>query len=426
MSIRIPIDSLTNKQRIEILENLQFEQIKTNRFIIQYLVENDDIYLPYTYARTELNLLPPPREYFWKTKIKFEGQLRENQERIKKVAINHLNTKGTCVLSLHVGWGKSVFALYLASKLSFKTLIVVKGVVLIKQWKTLINKLCPVSKVQILKSGVAVNEDCDFFIVNIINIPKMKGMLKKIGTVICDEIHQLCSSTFFKSFFHLTPRYLIGLSATPYRPDGLGRIISTYFGEVDIIEKLNTKHLVYPIHTGITIKHKFTWDGKIDWNSVLQAQSEDPRRNELIVSIIQKFPERNFLVLCKRVAQGELLLEKLKKAGEKATSLLGLNQIFDEEARILIATTQKCGVGFSHNKLNTLLLASDLEEYFIQYLGRVFRTPDTSPIIFDLIDNHPVLLKHFNTRKGVYVESGGELKATMNVSFLLSKQVKLK
>ena len=83
--------------------------------------------------------------------------------------------------------------------------------------------------------------------------------------------------------------------------------------------------------------------------------------------------------------------------------------IFDKESRILISSFQKVGTGFSHDKLDMLILGVDTEEYFLQYLGRVFRRKDSSPIILDIVDEHPVLWKHFRTRSKVYRESGGQI-----------------
>ena len=68
---------------------------------------------------------------------------------------------------------------------------------------------------------------------------------------------------------------------------------------------------------------------------------------------------------------------------------------FDKDSRIIAASLQKCGVGFSHDILDSLIIASDMEEYFIQYLARVMRTEEVEPIVFDLVDNHPSLKKHF-------------------------------
>jgi hypothetical protein len=83
---------------------------------------------------------------------------------------------------------------------------------------------------------------------------------------------------------------------------------------------------------------------------------------------------------------------------------------FDRGCRVLIGTTSKAGVGFDHDKLDALILASDLEDYFIQYLGRVFRRLDVTPIVFDLVDENSILKRHFATRKAVYLESGGKIQ----------------
>ena len=47
-----------------------------------------------------------------------------------------------------------------------------------------------------------------------------------------------------------------------------------------------------------------------------------------------------------------------------------MKKYFNYSSRILVATVQKAGVGFDHPKLDTLIVASDLKEYFIA-TGRV-------------------------------------------------------
>ena len=100
---------------------------------------------------------------------------------------------------------------------------------------------------------------------------------------------------------------------------------------------------------------------------------------------------------------------------ENVTSLLGSNQEFDKDARILIGTGQKVGTGFDHSKLNMLILAADIEEYFIQYLGRVFRTKDGIPIILDLVDNNKTLMRHFATRCKTYKKHGGTVRTNLEI-----------
>jgi superfamily II DNA or RNA helicase len=151
-------------------------------------------------------------------------------------------------------------------------------------------------------------------------------------------------------------------------------------------------------------------NGRVNWSSVLESQANDTYRNELIIKILKHHKDRNFLVLTKRVSQGEYLVKRLIEEGENVTSLFGSNQEYNVTSRILVGTNSKCGTGFDHAKMDALLLACDLEQYFVQYLGRVFRTKDVKPIIFDLVDDYSLLSKHFTTRRKIYIELGGEVR----------------
>ena len=419
MSIIIPLDELTDDKRVRILNELQVEMPKTRQYVFPYLVEDPYISIPFHYALS-LGYTPKPRNDFPKTSYSFQGELRDYQKEVKKETLQELKKKCSTVLSLHVGWGKSVFAVYLAHKLQFKTLIVVNRLVLVKQWRELIHSLCPDATTQLVKTKDELDPNADFYLMNAINATKKAfGFFDTIGTVIVDELHLICAKTLYKCFYYISPRYLIGLSATPYRPDGLDKLIDFYFGEHRITKALYREHTVYCIHTGLDIPYDYNWEGRIDWNSLLNNQAMNEDRNLMIVRILQHFKDRYFLVLCKRIAQGERLIELLEERKESVTDLLGVKKEFDTEARIVIATTSKVGVGFSHNKLNALVMASDVEEYFIQYLGRVFRTPEVQPIVFDLVDKNSVLKKHLTTRRKVYKEAGGILKTIKCINDLL-------
>ena len=421
MSIKLSINELTDQQREMILKDLQFENSKNKKWIHSFDIDEDtdEIYLPYAYAREKLNKNTKSRQSYPSVEYNFIGQLRDYQKEVRTETIKELNKKGSCVLSLHVGWGKSMLSVYLATKLKFKTLIIVNRLILIKQWKELISSVCPDSKYQIVKTKQKMDKECDFYLINALNVPKMgRGYFDDIGTCIMDEIHLLCAEKLYRALFHVMPKYAIALSATPTRPDGLDVLIDLFFGKYKIIKPLSRKHTVYTIRTGIKIKYELTWDGKMDWNSVLNNQGDHPKRNKIIIDIITKFSDRYFLILCKRINQGKKLVCMLNNENEYVTDLLGSKKEFDPNARIIVATTQKCGVGFSHDKLDALLLASDMEEYFIQYLGRVFRTPDVEPIIFDLVDDLPVLNRHYQTRKRVYRKAGGNIQEIGDIKLL--------
>ena len=66
--------------------------------------------------------------------IKFKGNIRENQKPIVNITLNHLNEKDGGVLCLGCGFGKTVIALYIATILKLKTLVIVHKTFLLNQW----------------------------------------------------------------------------------------------------------------------------------------------------------------------------------------------------------------------------------------------------------------------------------------------------
>jgi superfamily II DNA or RNA helicase len=414
MSLSINLSTLNNETREQISSELEIKLenkygIGPPKYVYPYTIINDNIILPFSYA-CKINGQRPKRDRFPSIDINFEGTLRPEQQLVRANALQCLSKTGSILCSMHVGWGKTACAINLSCSIKFKTLIIVNKIVLIKQWKESILKFCPKAKIQTL-TAQSKKQDVDFYIINAQNTEKMgKSFFSDIGLCIVDEAHMIMAETLSRSLQYVYPRYLIGLTATPYRPDGLDQLLTFYFGKNKIIRKLHREHTVYKVSTNFKPPIEKTMQGRVNWGAILDAQANNEERNDLIVRIIQYFKERNFLVLVKRVEQGKYLVNKLKKCKESVTDLIGNIQEFDSNARILVGTCQKVGVGFDHSKLDTLLLATDLEEYFIQYLGRIFRTQDNTPLVFDIVDKNSILNKHFNTRRQVYQEHGGIIK----------------
>lgn len=345
--------------------------------------------------------------------VEFIGKLRDEQKIVRDEIVQELNKKGSVIVSTHVGFGKSILATYFAYKIQMKTLIVVNRLVLITQWIEVLNSFIKTPKVFVIKPNETIDWDCDFFIVNAINIAKL-GWMPEIGLVIVDEVHLIVSKVLSECFQYLTPTYLIGLSATPYRMDGLDILLDLYFGKERIDRQLNRKHIVYKINTGFKPQHNRQSNGKVDWNDILNQQAMNDERNNLIISIVEKTQDKNFLVLCKRIEQIKILEKKFIEKNIDVESLHGDKQPSKEIKRVLIGTIQKVGTGFDAPYLNALIVASDLEAYFIQYLGRIFRKRNHVPVVYDLIDNDYILKKHWTTREETYIKHGGIIEIRAN------------
>ena len=419
MSITTDSNYLTEYQFNKINDELKIEMkdkysFGPSRYFIPYEVLGDegDVAIPFAFGVRDLKLKRRTRDKFNPMDVKFEGELREAQTEVKEEAIRILNKKGSIILSMYCGFGKTITSINLAATIGMKTLVVVNKLVLMSQWEESINRFCPgASVVKLTPKTKKCTSGVDFLIINAINMPKMGAdVFDNVGVVIVDEAHLIMAETVSKCMNSVSPRYLIGLTATPYRPDGLDALLGFYFGNDKIIRELYREHIVYKVPTGFEPTVELTEAGRLNWGSVLDSQSKDPDRNKLIVDIISKHADRTFLVLVKRVEQGEELERLLLERGEEVTSLVGSRQTFEVTSRVLIGTCSKVGTGFDHPRLDTLLLAADVEEYFIQYLGRCMRTREGVPVVFDLVDDNGVLKKHYGTRKKIYKRHGGVIK----------------
>ena len=421
MSICVPIDNIEMKMKQNIYRKLKVRE-KANpksksssmyrnlKEISPYRIHEHLIYLPFRWAvqQETFSGYRHPREYFPVMNSKFNGKLREEQKVIQSEAITYLNDKGSILIACYPGFGKTITTLSLSSKIGLKTLIFVNRVILIDQWIRSIKSFYEENvKIQLLTANNPIEEDADFYIMNAINTEKRSADdFKHIGLLIVDECHLMITTVFVRALSYVSPRYLIGLSATPFRPDGLDILLDIYFGTDRIVREMYRKHTVYKVNTNIEIVGEQDEKGTLIWNSVIQQQVANESRNLFISELCSFFESRSILILCKRVQQVETLYNLISPSVLCAT-LKGNENTFNEEARILIATVSKVGVGFSFDKLDMLILACDLKEYYLQFVGRVFRRPDTVPIIIDIVDKNPVLNRHFKSRLQVYRDCGG-------------------
>lgn len=422
MSILICLDTLT-EQSVNIIEkqievkkkkNRKYNMFQPNEYIYPYRMNDKFIFLPLNYVVTKYDTTQQPKllkQLYEPCNIKFKGKLRPIQKTIKKEAIQMLNKQHTTIIAAYTGCGKTITSIYLACKIKLKTLIIINRIILMKQWVNSIKKVVPDAIIQTLTSKSEIDKSADFYIINAINVEKHSyDDFKHIGTLIVDEVHLIATKVLSKSLGYITPKYSIALSATPTRSDGLDKLIHLYFGTNIIYKKLNKKHIVYKVNTKFKPKHKLNQSGRVDWDSVLSSQATDSKRNQLIVDIVKQYKERVFLILCKRIVQAKLLLKLFEQQSIDVTYLCGSAKEFKVNARVLIATIQKCGTGFDHPRLDSLILAADVKEYFIQYLGRVMRREDVEPYVFDLVDDNSILKSHYYSRRKIYKEHGGIFK----------------
>lgn len=376
-----------------------------------FLVSDDgkNVNVPFAFAYEEFDK-PPRKEGKILSSMNFTGALRKEQTSVAKQTISRLTSKVPCsVIAYPPGFGKTITAIYIACQMRMKTLVVINRVILVQQWVNSIKMFAKETVVQFLKPKGKINPRAHFVIVNAQNIGKFnRSTFSDIGLLIVDELHQMITKRYSELLLGITPSCLLGLSATPYRFDDYNRAIGWFFGKHVLKKSLSKTHNVSIVHSNFYPTIKYTLDGRIDWNAVLVSQSEDEPRNKMIVDTVMKWPTRKWLILVKRVNHVNLLKELFNNAGVPVETLMQKQLTFDKTVNILIGTTSKIGVGFDHADIDSLVVAADVKNYFIQFLGRCMRRPNCVPLVVDIADNFcSVLKRHFDERIKVYEDHGG-------------------
>ena len=327
------------------------------------------------------------------------------------------------------GYGKTFMALHIASKLRRRFLIVVDKEFLMNQWKSEIENFIIGARVGILQSN-KIQIDSEKYDITICMIQTVcirefpDGFFDQYGFTIFDECHHLGASYFCKALLKIQTRYMLGLSATPDREDGLSRVFEYHLGDAvykktqrepdkEVVVKAVWFHSEDPVYKEIPVN----WKGEPITAKLLNQVAEYEPRNQKIISLIDEYatdPNRFILILSDSISQLEWIEKALKEYPKRYSHgyyIGGMKQsVLDENAekcQILLATYQMASEAFSVKKLNTVLLATPRKNVQ-QSTGRIFRQRiderKVAPHIIDMIDSHECHKRRWFVRLKFYKE----------------------
>jgi superfamily II DNA or RNA helicase len=174
-----------------------------------------------------------------KSGMKFIGELRPYQNNI--VSVYHKNLeKGGGLLEVPCGRGKTVCALKIASDIGLKTLVIVHKGFLLNQWVERIQQFIPNAKIGKIQ-GQTIDTEGKDIVIGMLQSLSMKeypeDLFSSFGLTIVDEVHHIAAEVFVRSLFKIVTRYVLGLSATMNRKDGLTKVFKMFLGEILYKEK---------------------------------------------------------------------------------------------------------------------------------------------------------------------------------------------
>ena len=364
--------------------------------------------------------------------LTFTAQLSAAQQ----AALESIGRHELGVLEAPPGTGKTVIACALIAQTGLPALILVDRTALLDQWRAQVQKFLGVKPGQ-LGGG----RRCRSGLVDLASLQTLArhedlgDVLSGYGLVVADECHHVPAATLERAVRQISARRWLGLTATPYRSDGLDQLIVMQCGPVRHRIGVDASHSA----PGGAIRREvvvhptpFRFDSDADPSALgvihemYRGLVQDEDRNAAILQDVEDALRRgrHCLILTNRRAHVELLAESLRMSGHEPVELhgkLGAKarraaveslQVADNRPPLLaIATGSYVGEGFDCPALDTVFLVFPMKfkGRVVQYVGRILRPypSKTSVEVHDYVDTRVPLLAYTYKQRCTGYESLG-------------------
>jgi superfamily II DNA or RNA helicase len=338
----------------------------------------------------------------------FSLELREEQMRAKEEILKY----DSVVLVAPPGFGKTAVASAVIAKRSVNTLILVHKTMLLEQWR---KKLSEYFKIDVDSIGIlGKGKNTLTGILDVATLQSLKNISETVecySQIVVDEAHHIPAVSFEIPLKRFRGRYILGLSATPKRKDGMEAIMYLQCGELirQSTQKIDPRHSLKTVDT--------QYDTFLDhFGMMLGEIAEDLQRNRLIVDEIVKVSGRKVLVLSERIDHLNRLGHMLEERGIEVAVLYGAMKAKEKSVQfekvqkvsVVLSTSSYIGEGIDIGHLDTIVFTMPISypERMVQYLGRIGREGQQC-LAIDFIDSLvPMLKSSFTKRMTGYKKMG--------------------
>lgn len=357
--------------------------------------------------------------------------LRKEQEQGVHQTLATLQQWGGAFFQADCGFGKSVCIAALIHKLQRKCIVVLPRLTLIEQMSYDLGTP-HVSRASILQ-GASIGilqgsyEKCkddlekDIILASLDSLALFQypsSFWKTVGLVIFDEAHHMAARTLSSILPHIPSRYIVGMSATPDRSDGLEHVLYWLLGPVSFVYKRlpSITGISGTVHVrrikGIPIEDSFTAWGKLNFADMLTTLASNTNRNMLIITQFRTLQQTRakILVITAFRDHAELLSSKLE---------IGLihGSRSEQGPSHFVATYGMLEEGFDDASIDTLILCTPRSRVQ-QTIGRAERTQEGKriPLVIDIVDSHSIFESMWWKRHKFYKSRGFTIESSVKES----------
>ena len=345
-------------------------------------------------------------------------------------AVEEALAKRNGILVAPCGSGKTQMGLALARRISKPTLWITHTKDLMVQAEERAKSIFDLPKEaygEITEGKVNIGTHLTFSTVQTLARVNLDNL--KFGCVIVDECHHAVqsyksTSMFAKVMNQISCRYKFGLTATPYRGDGLEKGMFALIGDIcSIVDEKEVKEKTVPVYEkwyNVPISTNsincFNGDGTLDYTKLITGLCSNEERNTYIGRTIVDI-EGSCLVLSDRLSQLESLMSFVSnfkncdmvkatntKKGKKERKE-AIEKLKDGMIDCLFATYKLAKEGLDIPSLEHVVMASPIKDKstVIQTAGRVARKAEgkTCGYVHDFIDDMGILQGMAKKRKNI-------------------------
>jgi len=339
----------------------------------------------------------------WEIDVEFDGELdedRKNQVSLTSEFLRKAEQTVGGILCSGPGTGKTVMSLYLLAQFKVHTLVLVNKEFIMQQWFDRIQQFLKgnftVGKIQ--QDKCEYTEDIVVGMLQSFNARKYPDrMYKSFGLVVTDETHHISAPTFFDVTSRFNPEFMMGLTATPYRGDGLHGVFFKHIGPILAENRvMDVGGLVHQIGVTGRLDDRIFRNraGKFNISRWISSIAKIKQRTAIIAkhAVKMKKSGRKVMVLTHRLNHVSEIIEQVKELGEEATKTVGgmnAEKVFKafSDYDIVVGTYQFISEAVDIPELNGMILAtphSNIE----QAIGRLTRTTvkKKRPIVTEIVD----------------------------------------
>lgn len=328
----------------------------------------------------------------------------------------------------------TVMALNIISQLQKKTLVIVHKEFLMNQWIERIEQFLPDARIGRIQGPTIDIENKDI-VIGMLQSLSMKdydaNVFDGFGLTICDEVHHISAEVFCRSLFKIVTPYMLGLSATMNRKDGLTKVFKQFLGNVlykeerDSSDPVQVRYIEYRSNDEEFGETVYNFKGQTHYAIMIRKLCEFNQRSEFILRVLKdmrsEMPDQQVMIL----AHNKSLLKYLHDAIEHRNIATvgyyvgGMKEKAlkeTESKEVVIATYAMAEEALDIKSLASLIMATPKTDV-TQAVGRILRMKHKKPIVVDIVDQHEIFQKQWIKRRRFYTKCNYEVIHNTNETY---------